>query len=264
MTPRIRPAHPEDYPHFVRWFPMLGSGDPVPSVSRWQQRFLPTMVIAEVNDEPAGYGHTETFAEDGYIRHLVVDPAYRRRGVGRALLLQASQRMRAAGCIRWRLNVKPDNTPARTLYEAQGLRVVRSCAALRFAWDIVDTLPKVQAGLRVCAPESSERRALERRFDLPVGQLDPEADRPEIVVRAVMDADGRLVGVARFDVSFPGAFPFRAASGEAAVALLTVLRRFAAKETMGVVWEDGPDGEAMLLGAGATVAFRFVHMCGPL
>jgi ribosomal-protein-alanine N-acetyltransferase len=61
----------------------------------------------------------------GYtLRHLVVDPAQRGRGFGRALLRAAMKRVAAAGYDVVELNVHEDNRPARALYERAGLRVL--------------------------------------------------------------------------------------------------------------------------------------------
>ena len=261
---QIREARVEDYPRFVRWFPMLGSGDAVPSQAVWATALAPSATVAEIEQTPAGYCYTQVFAHDGYIRHLVVDPAQRGQGVGRALLERAADRMRNQGCARWRLNVKPDNTPARTLYESMGMREVRACASVRFPWSAVDELPPPSVELQGVEPDADQRAQLESTFDLSVGQLDPGANRPGSVVRAVVDGSGALHGVAVFDPGHPGAFPFRVRSTDAACGLLATLRSFATSPDMGIVSEDDPAVEHALTRVGARVAFRFIHMCGPL
>ena len=262
MTTSLRRARASDYAHFEQWFPMLGSGDRVPSQARWHDRLSSRTIIAEREGAPVGYCYAETFAEDGYVRHLVVDPRARGRGVGRALLEAAQQSMREAGCLRWRLNVKPDNVPAVSLYRAMGMSVSHECASLRFGWSLLETFPPPSGSLTVVEPDVDEVTRLERRFDLPKGQLVAAAAQPTMHLRAAV-AD-RPVGMASFDTSIPGAFPFRAESIDAASTLLHGLRSLASEPQMGVVVEGFEALEVALRDAGARVAFRFAQMRGPL
>ncbi len=57
------------------------------------------------------------------ISNLAVHPAYRRQGIGRALLAAAEAFAAAHGAERVRLDVRVDNEPAVTLYTAEGYRV---------------------------------------------------------------------------------------------------------------------------------------------
>ena len=59
----------------------------------------------------------------GHLLTLDVDPAYRRTGVGRALLDELSARLRAAGARRIRLEVDIRNAGAVAFYERLGFRV---------------------------------------------------------------------------------------------------------------------------------------------
>ena len=68
---------------------------------------------------------TTTLQRDtAHIAQLVVDPAYRRRGLARALVEDASRRAGAAGCWRVTLLVADDNTAARDLYASLGFEPV--------------------------------------------------------------------------------------------------------------------------------------------
>jgi ribosomal protein S18 acetylase RimI-like enzyme len=60
-----------------------------------------------------------------YISTVAVDPAYRRRGLARALLEEARTTGRKAGRTYVALDVLAENTPARTLYDALGYRPLR-------------------------------------------------------------------------------------------------------------------------------------------
>jgi len=59
----------------------------------------------------------------GFILDLGVDPAHRRRGLGRALVVETARAFRAAGAEALGLAVTWTNRPARHLYEGLGFRV---------------------------------------------------------------------------------------------------------------------------------------------
>jgi ribosomal protein S18 acetylase RimI-like enzyme len=61
----------------------------------------------------------------GYLSMVVVDPAYRRRGIAQAILERARVLALAARRPYLVLDVLADNTPARTLYERLGYRPLR-------------------------------------------------------------------------------------------------------------------------------------------
>jgi ribosomal protein S18 acetylase RimI-like enzyme len=63
----------------------------------------------------AGYdGHR------GWVNYLAVEPSRRGRGLGRALMDAAEERLRAAGCAKINLQVREGNVAARAFYEAIG------------------------------------------------------------------------------------------------------------------------------------------------
>ncbi len=66
----------------------------------------------------AGYeGHR------GWINYLGVAPAWQRGGLGRRLMDEAEARLRAAGCPKINLQVRPDNRVAIAFYERIGFAV---------------------------------------------------------------------------------------------------------------------------------------------
>ena len=66
----------------------------------------------------AGYeGHR------GWINYLAVDPAHRRGGLGRQLMAEAERVLRAAGCPKINLQVRPDNRDVIAFYERIGFAV---------------------------------------------------------------------------------------------------------------------------------------------
>ena len=69
-------------------------------------------------------GHYSTWNDNwyGHIEDVVVDPAYRRCGVGEALVRHIVAVARALGLSRLELNALNDNIPARRLYEKIGFK----------------------------------------------------------------------------------------------------------------------------------------------
>lgn len=66
----------------------------------------------------AGYeGHR------GWLNYLAVDPAHRRAGVGRALVARAEALLRAAGCPKINLQVRPENRAVLAFYARLGWQV---------------------------------------------------------------------------------------------------------------------------------------------
>lgn len=217
---RLRPAQPGDHPTFARLFLELETGDAVPDPARFASHLVADVAIAEVDGAPAGYVYVQVLETTGYVRHLVIDPASRRRGVGRRVLDEVGGRFRAAGCTRWCLNVKPDNGPARALYEACGMRIAHATEVVRMAWGDERHLPRGDAPARVLDPR--EERAFEDRFGVPRGLLSAGRATGKVAI-GVGDGLGPR-GLASFDPAFPGAFPFGAASPADARALLEACR----------------------------------------
>jgi ribosomal protein S18 acetylase RimI-like enzyme len=66
----------------------------------------------------AGYdGHR------GWINYLAVEPSRRRGGIGRALMGEAERVLRAAGCPKINLQVRPENGEVVAFYQAIGFSV---------------------------------------------------------------------------------------------------------------------------------------------
>ena len=58
--------------------------------------------------------------DEGYLCNLAVSEAFRRRGIGKALMTAAIECCKAQGCAFLSLEVRPSNTAAVRLYEALG------------------------------------------------------------------------------------------------------------------------------------------------
>ena len=94
---------------------------------RGAARSTPTAsLVYELEGELAGYVQARplwpipSVAHVREIKALTVDPRFRRRGIGRALLDAAIERARAEGVRKLTLRVLGHNTPARALYAACG------------------------------------------------------------------------------------------------------------------------------------------------
>ncbi|MEZ4452175.1 MAG: GNAT family N-acetyltransferase [Nannocystaceae bacterium] len=258
-----------DYPVFAALFPELESGDPTPGEGYFADKIAPQAVVAELDGQVVGYSFFQVFVDEGYIRHLAVDRRVRGRGIGRALMRAIAARMRALGCARWRLNVKPENEPAVGLYRAMGMEVAYASATLRFSWTLVDMITMLPRRLTIARVLEEEYSRIEAHFGLPQGQLALLDRSPTTYLLRLVDADlpdDLTLGFAAFDVAFGGAFPFRVAEPGLAGPLLTGLRPLASPErpTMQIVAEGDPRLAEMLFASGAAVVMRFVHMTGAL
>ena len=67
-----------------------------------------------------GYIGSQTVLDEADVMNLAVDPAIRRRGVGRALLRALETRLRAENVHGLSLEVRPSNLAARALYAREG------------------------------------------------------------------------------------------------------------------------------------------------
>jgi GNAT superfamily N-acetyltransferase len=259
----VRSAVGADYPRYAALFPELGAGDPTPSQDTFVDRLAATTIVVELGGDVAGYAYYQLLDDTLYVRNVVTDPARRRRGVGRTLMRELERHARAAGLTRWCLNVGPDNTAARSLYEAFGMTAAYASVALRFAWSVAAGLPAEAIDTRPLP--SSDDLAVEARFALPGGLIDDTRKRAgHHAIGAYAAAEA--VGVACFSPSFPGAFPFRVARLGVARPLLDACHARALPEPdyMQIVVEDDDVLAAALIAGGAIVRTELVHYRGEL
>jgi ribosomal protein S18 acetylase RimI-like enzyme len=88
------------------------------------------VLVAERDGEVLGYTYAGVEGNDymalrgpaGVVYDIVVDPAYRRQGVGRMLLDAALEALKARGAPRAVLSTAEQNTPAQHLFESAGFR----------------------------------------------------------------------------------------------------------------------------------------------
>lgn len=269
MSLTIRPAVPADHPLFARLFVELATGDPIPEQAAWEAAQMPGTRFFERDGEVVAYAWATPLADTGYVKHVVVDPAHRGRGYGRLVMEELRRSLREAGCARWMLNVKPDNTPARRLYESVGMRPRYLSAGLRMAWDVVGRLPEPGRAVTGRPAEPAEDAALDEAFGLARGTLSgTRAGLDRVVVRLVDPAapGEARVGVAAFNPHHPGAFPFKVAEPALARPLLEAMRPHALPRFahVGVVVEDDAPLARMLVERGAEVRLEIVHYDGEL
>ena len=80
-------------------------------------------LAAVEGDTLLGYVGMHHLVDEGFITNVAVSPAARRRGVARALLAELAAYGTAHSLYRITLEVRVGNTPARTLYEAEGYKL---------------------------------------------------------------------------------------------------------------------------------------------
>jgi GNAT superfamily N-acetyltransferase len=103
-------------------------------------------VIARVGDEPVGFAvwfhnHSTFLGRRGlYLEDLFVVPAWRGRGVGRALLVYLAQVAMDRGCGRMEWSVLNWNEPAISFYRSLGARPMTEWTVFRLAGDDIARL----------------------------------------------------------------------------------------------------------------------------
>ncbi len=257
-------ASPGDYAAFARLFPELAVPEGTPSATNFATTIVPDAIVLRHGDAVVGYACARPRGDRLHVVHVIADPEYRRRGVGRALMAAVAERARAAGFQRWWLNVKPENLAARALYERWGMKVVLASVSMRIGWSDVERIPSTPGVFaRTLAPADDER--FEDSFALCRGEVSSfRATEGRILVGAE-DAGGPA-GVAAFDPNLPGASPFRVRSPEHARGLLEGIRSHAApgQDHVRVFVEGDPALEAALARAGAAPAMRALRMEGQI
>lgn len=98
--------------------------------------FDPTgMLIAEWDGNPVGFVNAfidkERKEKLGFIRVLGVHPAYRRRGIGRALVEKALESLGARGIERVQAWTQDDRLQCISLYESSGFELIRVFSTMR-------------------------------------------------------------------------------------------------------------------------------------
>lgn len=263
---RIRPARADDYDTFARLFPELDVPDRTPERGRWEADFVPASWIAEDAEGAKGVVYVNVLEDTGYVRMIMVDPAARRRGIGRALMKTAEARFREAGCTSWCLNTYPHNAKAIALYESLGLRRVHEMIVMQLPWRALEGVAPAP-GVRVRAPAPEEDARIEAATRILKGQLAalrPRQGRFPFVMED--EATAEVLGAAVMDPAFPGASPFRVMRPELTATLLLGMRPLARPELdhLNLPTEAQPEVAEALRALGAKEHMRVQHMRGAL
>ena len=156
----IRRAIPEDVPDIARvhvkadwetYAPLFGARayalDVAECEQRWQQALRDggALLVATDGCVIVGLGHV---VEDR-IRALYLPAAYRRRGIGKAMLARLLQVLQQRGIAEARFDVVAVNADAIAFYEAQGARAVGRCTnrdPRGDTEDLIFAIPTAQVG----------------------------------------------------------------------------------------------------------------------
>ena len=106
-----------------------------------------SLLCAFADSMLAGYISVRTVLNEGYVNNLAVTRAFRRRGVGRALVKEALTDAAKRNLSFLSLEVRASNTPAIALYESlgfhkEGLRRGFYTAPKEDAWIMTAHLPE--------------------------------------------------------------------------------------------------------------------------
>jgi len=156
LEPNIRPASPEDIPNILAFIRELAEYEREPQAAvathgdllrdgfSEPRRFH--CLIAESSGLPAGFalyfytystwrGHAGLYLEDLFVR-----PAFRGKGIGKALLASVAAIAVAEGCPRFEWAVLNWNTPAIDFYQSVGAEPMAEWTTMRLSGDALASL----------------------------------------------------------------------------------------------------------------------------
>jgi len=118
--------HPQDYPAVKQLWENSGPGvhlgrsDAPDEIIKEQARDPDLFLVAEADGSLIGSVIGGFDGRRGMIYHLAVQAEFRRLGVGRALMEEVEQRLKACGCLRAYLMVVEGNETAERFYDGLG------------------------------------------------------------------------------------------------------------------------------------------------
>jgi GNAT superfamily N-acetyltransferase len=261
-----RPASEADYPTFVRLFPELEVPDATPSIETFVTLIVPGAIVLCDGDTSVGYAWGRRRGDRFHVVHVIVDPAHRRRGVGRLLMETLARRARGAGFTRWMLNVKPENVGARVLYERCGMRVAHDAVSMRIAWGDVARLPHAgEVSTRQLTPADDAR--YEEALGAPRGEIASYRALGRITAGIETAGPSHIpLGFLGFEPTFPGVSPFYVRAPAHAHGLLESVRPHALPnlDYLFIFVEANPALESAFAAAGARPAMRLLRMEGDI
>lgn len=262
----VRVATPDDHPTFVRLFLELGVPDPTPTLADFTDVMLPRLLVLDEGGEVIGYVYWQVYGPTAHVTHLVIDPRYRGRGAGQALMSAVRERVVGEGCARWYLHVKRDNAAAIRLYERCGLRVRLETWSMRLAWTRLGALPRPAVAPTVFTPSPDDDAAIGACFGVDLDRLARVRSWPGRIFVALREGEA-LVAFAGFSPTAAKTHDFRVARRELAGPLLEALRSRALPDGPEAV-HFGVDNDRTLVdalvAAGAEIALDLLRMEGDL
>ncbi len=167
-----RPAQPDDYDSVAGFLLQLAPDHLPPPRERWVEQLCPHTMFLVDGDALAAYNLAFVFGRRGDVRQVVVDRAFRGRGIGKLLMAAVAAKLRAAGCTEWRLEVLADNAPAIALYRSVGMRPHHGIDCLEMTIEACARFAATRSGRHVIARVvADDDAALEANLDLGTGQL---------------------------------------------------------------------------------------------
>ena len=79
-------------------------------------------IVAEIEGEVVGYAGLWAILDEGHITNVAVSPAYRRKGIGKAIVGTLVEVAEENGLNSFTLEVRESNLPAQGLYEQFGFK----------------------------------------------------------------------------------------------------------------------------------------------
>jgi ribosomal protein S18 acetylase RimI-like enzyme len=125
---RIRPYSPPDELAVVKlWgivFPEAPAwNDPATDIHIKLKQQPELFFVAEVDGNLVGTAMSGFDGHRGWVYYVAVDPEYRRRGIGSALMRRVESALAEAGCPKLNLQIRSSNAEVRSFYESLGYTV---------------------------------------------------------------------------------------------------------------------------------------------
>ena len=152
----IRKATPDDIPLILEFIRELAEYERAPEEAvatpgdlrrdgfSGEPRFY--VQIAEWDDEPAGFAlwffnYSTWLGKPGLcLEDLFVRPRFRKKGIGKALLVHLARVAVEKGCGRYEWQVLDWNTPSIKFYESLGARVMKEWLPMRVTGEVLSRL----------------------------------------------------------------------------------------------------------------------------
>ena len=124
----IRSYRPDDELDVIQlWkkiFPNTPShNDPLKDIQTKLEVQSDLFLIAETNQQLVGTAMAGFDGHRGWVYYLAVDPAYRRKGIGTALMKKAEKLLAHIGCSKLNLQIRANNSDVQAFYEKLGYGV---------------------------------------------------------------------------------------------------------------------------------------------